>query len=196
MPVLAFENDTVIDGHLEPREVAAYIDRAVDDAARTAIEAHLAGCAECRVELVEASRAVATLPSRKAARIWVPAAAAAVLIAIVLPIGLRESGTHRESPVTATVAPVASAPVGRVDSATALVWSSVPHADRYRARIFDGDGVVIWEHETTDTVVAVPASAALRPSRPYFWRVYAQIGFDRTAASELTEFSVRTTRRQ
>ena len=188
------------DRHLDAAEIAAYLDRASGDA-RADIESHLALCAECRAELVEASRLVATLPRRRIAlaHVWIPgAAAAAVLMMLVWPRAIREPDAriaHREAPVTATIAPRALTPVGAIDSATALVWSSVPRRDRYRVRVFDARGTVIWERETTDTTANVPATAPLRVGEAYFWKVEAQTGFGRSAATELVEFSVRHARR-
>ena len=188
-----------VDRHLDPAEVAAFIDRAVDGDARRRIEAHLATCPDCRAELMDATRVVATLPRRRRLSVWMPraaaAAAAAIVIMAVWPRDARDPGLHREAPVTVTVAPRALSPVGAVDSAPTLRWSSVPHADRYRVRVFNADGTVLWERETNDTSVAIPDSIGVRSGRSYHWKVEAQTGFDRRAASELLEFSVRFPRR-
>lgn len=186
-----------MDGHLDPAEVAAYVDRVMERDARQRIEAHLASCAECREELVDATRIAATLPHQRRISMWVPAAAAAALMVMVVwPRAVREPALdHREAPVTVTVAPRALAPVGAVDSAPMLLWSSVPHADRYEVRVFAADGSVLWERETNDTSVAIPDSIGLRSRQSYHWKVEALTGFDRRAASELIEFSVRFPRR-
>lgn len=197
MSLQALESRVVIkrpDGHLDPAQMAAYIERTVDGDARQRIERHLASCDECRAELVDATHIVATLPNRRRRLpLWVPAvAAAAVVLMIVWPRESRHSlVAHREAPVTATVAPRAVMPVGPVDSVSVLAWSSVPQSDRYRVRVFDADGSVLWERETTDTTTGVPASVSLLPGRAYFWKVEAQTGFGRSAATELIEFSVR-----
>jgi hypothetical protein len=188
--------------HLRPEEIAAYIDGVATGDARARIESHLATCDDCRAEIVDASRIAATLPRARGMRrrVWIPAAAAAAVVLLaVWPRTVREPGvevTHRESPVTATIAPRAIEPVGTVDSAVALVWTSVPHTDRYRVRLFDARGTVIWERETTDTTINVPATTSLRPGQAYFWKIEAQAGFGRSAATELVEFSVRHARRQ
>ena len=185
-------------GHLDPSDVAAYIDRVVEPSTRHRIEAHLASCAECRDELVDATRILATLPRRHRVSAWIAAtAAAAIVFMLVLPRDTRDAGTeHREAPVTATVAPQAVSPVGFVDSAPTLRWTSVPHADRYQVRIFSAGGSVLWERETNDTTIAVPDSVGVRAGRAYYWKVEAQAGFDRRAASELIEFSVRFPQRR
>ena len=186
-----------MDGHLDPAEVAAYVDRVVEGDARHRIEAHLASCAECREELVDATRIAATLPHQSRISMWVPVAAAAALILMVVwPRAVREPPLeHREAPVTVTVAPRALSPVGAVDSAPMLLWSSVPHTDQYQVRVFSADGSVVWERETNDTSVAIPDSIGVRSGRSYHWKVEAHTGFDRRAASELIEFSVRFPRR-
>jgi hypothetical protein len=188
-----------LDGHLDPVEIAAFIDRVIDGDARRRVEAHLASCADCRAELMDATRVVATLPSRRARAMWIPGAAAAAAAAIVIlavwPRDVRDSEVHREAPVTTTVAPRGLSPVGAVDSAPTLRWSSVPHTDRYQVRVFGTDGAVLWERETTDTSVAMPDSIGVRSSHTYHWKVEAYTGFDRRAASELIEFSVRFPRR-
>lgn len=185
-----------LERHLEANEIAAYVDGAVAGVQRAAIQAHLAACADCRAEVAEVLPIVRTLPRapRLPRRVWIPAAAAAALALLWAgPRALREPTVpeHREETVTMTVAPRPLAPVGAVDSATALVWSSVHSADRYRARLFDSDGTVIWEHETGDTVAALPRSVALRARLPYYWKVEAHTGFDRWAASDLVEFVPR-----
>jgi hypothetical protein len=184
------------DRHLEADEIAAYVDGAAAGNARAAIQAHLAACAECRAEVAEVLPIVRTLPRTRPVwrQIWIPAAAAAALALLWAgPRALREPALdeHREEAVTMTASPRAVAPVGAVDSVTVLVWSSVPSADRYRARLFDSDGTVIWEHETGDTVAVLAGSVALRPRLSYYWKVEAHTGFDRWAGSDLTEFMVR-----
>ncbi len=184
------------DQHLQADEIAAFVDGTVTGDARTAIQAHLAACGECRAEVAEVSRIIRTLPNARGVswRIWVPAAAAAALVLLwVAPREVRGPITpeHREEAVTVTVAPRPTAPVGTVASVMGFIWSSVPNADRYRVRLFDAEGTVIWEHETGDTAVALAGSVTLRAQRSYYWKVEAHTGFDRWAASDLIEFLPR-----
>jgi hypothetical protein len=183
--------------HLRPDEVAAYADEGLPADVRAQLQAHMATCAECRAEVAD----VITIagPVRQIQRanrpVWIAAAAAAaVVLLLVWPRGgneLREP-QHREAPVTATVAPRAVAPIGTVDSAPVLVWSSVPYADNYRVRLFDREGSVIWERETADTVSSPPGALRLRAGASYYWRVEARTGFDRVVSSELIEFTLRS----
>ena len=184
------------DWHLEAHEIAAYVDHGVSGARRAAIETHLASCTTCRAELTEVTRILraAHTPGRVSRRLWIPAAAAAVLALLwVAPRAMREDAApvFREEAVTTTVAPRPISPLGTVRAVSGLVWSSVPHANGYRVRLFDGNGTTLWERETSDTVTSVSDSLALRPATPYFWRVDAQTGFDRWAASDLVEFSLQ-----
>lgn len=188
-------NHEALDRHPEPGEIAAYSDGALSAAARATLQAHLAVCVECRDEVVEVSRILRTVPATRRARrrVWIPAAAAAAaVLVLVWPRSAETPLTpvHREEAVTATVAPRPIAPTGTVDSASRLVWTSVPYADRYRVRLFDSNGTVLWEHETPDTSGVIPASVSVRGGIAYFWKVESLTGFDRRAASNLVEFVV------
>lgn len=190
-----------LDGHLEPDEIAAYVDRATSVEARASMEGHLFACAACRAEVAEVSRILRTTPHRGGVRrrTWVPAAAAAVLALLwVGPRAVRElqRSPHREEAVTTTVAPRPIMPIGSVPTASALTWSSVPFATTYRIRLFDADGNPLWEREVADTVAAIPDSIAVRSRISYYWRVEAQTGFDRWAASDLVAFRVQRADRQ
>lgn len=197
-----------VERHLEVDETAAYVDGGVTGAERARMEAHLAACADCRAEVADVHRIVRSggTSRGRATRVWIPAAAAAVLALMwAAPRALRQLGEpqHREEAVTMTVAPRPLIPVGSVDTVSALVWAAVPSANSYRVRVFDADGTLLWERETADTVAAVPDSILLTPQgfllvpqRSYYWRVEAQTGFDRWAASELTEFRLQRDRRR
>jgi hypothetical protein len=184
------------DRHLEPHEIAAYVDGGVSGDERAAIQTHLAGCAECRTEVVEVGRTLRTAPRprRMSSRLWIPAAAAAVFALLWLgPRTLRERGEPelREEAVTMTIAPRPITPAGTVDTVSAMVWASVPYANSYRVRLFDADGTVIWEREAPDTIAPISGSIALRADVPYYWRVEAHTGFERWAASDLVEFRLQ-----
>ncbi len=193
--------DAGFERHLDSNEIAAYVDGAVHGEERLSIEAHLAACTECRAEVAEVSRIVRTVPAarRLPSRLWIPAAAAAVLALLWLErpaLYERAEPELREEAVTMTVAPRPITPTGTVDTVSALVWSSVPYANSYRVRLFDSDGTVTWEREASDTIAAVPDSIALRADVPYYWRVEAHTGFDRWAASDLVEFRVQRENRR
>lgn len=187
------------DQHLEPHEVAAYVHGDARGEQRASIEGHLAACDECRAEVADVARIARTAPVSRPVtrRLWIPAAAAAALVLLwVGPRAFRQQvEEHRDDAVTMTVAPRAIAPIGPVDAANALIWSSVPYANIYRVRLFDQDGTLLWEREVADTTLPVPDSISLRPQQPYYWRVEAHTGFERWAASDLAEFRVQRGRR-
>jgi len=192
-----------LERHLQEDEVVAYVDGVLVGDERARVQEHLATCAECRAEIADVSRIVRALPSaRRAGRhIWIPAAtaaAAAVVLLLAWPPPSHDPvrPEHREEAVTTTVAPSPVMPLGRVDSAAVLVWTSVPYADRYRVRLFDSNGTVIWQAEMEDTVARVPNSARLMARLSYYWKVEAHTGFDRWAASDLVEFIPRHGRAQ
>ena len=180
--------------HLTSEDAAAYLDRAVSESERARIEAHLGGCDACREDVVGALR---LLRQRSANRRWlgglgIAAAAAAVLVLAIRPGGLDSppGSAYREPPITRAAAPTPITPRGAVLAVHRLAWSSVPLADRYRVRLFDAGGAVLWQTELQDTTAAAPRAVLLTPGLVYYWKVEARTGFDRWAASELTRFTI------
>jgi anti-sigma factor RsiW len=185
--------------HLESGQVAAYLDGGLSGTDRTRVEAHLAACDACRAELISVARVIRTVPVRRSRYVPVGLAAAAVIALLLLPrfqlpISDR-TAANREPMVTTAVAPVAVAPRGAAASASVLVWSSVPRADRYRVKLMDRNGSAVWQGETADTSVALPDTVPLVPGAPYFWQVEARTGWERWVASELQDFTITRTRR-
>jgi anti-sigma factor RsiW len=182
------------EGHLSAEDVAAYVDRGLAALARAGVEEHLAACAECRAEVVAVARLARGLPVPRRWTVLVPlAAAAAVLVLYFAPWqrSPEQAGSVlREPAVTTTVAPRPVAPLGAVAALPALLWTSVPHADRYRVTVFDSNGSVVWETQVADTVALLPHVIALRAGVPYFWKVAARTGWDRWVASDLTSFTL------
>jgi hypothetical protein len=177
--------------HLDVDAVASYVDGRLSPDERRRTEAHLAACAECRSEVADVGQVVSTQRASPRLRAWIPAAAAAALVlAFALPGVLRQPDpvVHRAAPTTDAGAPRPLSPIGSIDSLSRMIWSAVPSADRYRVRLFDPAGTVLWERETPDTLVAVPDSVAVRPGTPYYWKVEAHSGFDRWAPSDLVMF--------
>lgn len=182
--------------------LADFVDGRLSADERRRVVAHLLTCARCRALVNATARFVAetaaapTVLKRRWARWSIPLslAAAATLVLLLLPRGHDDGSTSalREPTVTSTIAPVPITPtpgasVARVDR---LVWSSVPGAERYRVRLYDGDGSVLWTVETADTSAALPDSVRLRPRVSYFWRVEAQAEWMRWAASDLVAFQI------
>ena len=189
---------------LEENAIADFVEGRLAPEARTPVVAHLLTCARCR-SLVRATGRLLADPAltpdvRRPWRRWsVPLglAAAAALVLAFWP----SSGDHRspppelrEPPLTSTLAPSPIAPRASVGQVDRLVWSSVPHAERYRVRLYDSAGSAVWTVETADTSVALPDSVGLTPRATYFWKVEAQTEWRRWAASDLVEFRVGSPR--
>jgi len=181
-------------GHLTVEDVAAYVDRGDAAEQRARVEAHLASCAECRSEVVTVARLARAFRNRRRWTVAAPLAAAAAVLLLVLAPWQRardlDGPVLRERAVTTTVAPRPLAPLGAVTVLGRLLWTSVPHADRYRVTVFDGGGSVVWETLTRDTLIAIPDTVALGVGVPYYWKVAARTSWDRWVVSDLTTFTL------
>ena len=192
---------------LDEMAIAALADGVAADDDRVAGMAHLVTCGSCRSQLAELlatlddAEIAAAMPRRSAPRrlrSLVTAAnlaglaAAAVLAFAIGPNRSRQELTApmRDETGALVVAPVAAAPVGVVSRAAVFRWSSVPGASRYRVRVFDAEGVVVWETQTSDTAVALPTAPRLQRGARYLWKVEARTDFDRWVGSALTEFQL------
>src|SRR5256714_6063912 len=176
-------------GHLESGRVAAYLDGALAPSDGTGVEAHLADCDACRMEVVDVARLVR---ARSNSRRWyLPAgavAAAAAVLLLLIP-GPGQDGLappdYREPVITTTVAPNAIAPRGAITAAGRLIWSSVPHADRYQAAVFARTGRVLWETQTSDTVSRVPGGLRFQAGASYHWQGKGRARWNRGGSSDL-----------
>lgn len=185
--------------------LADFVEGRLSAEARAPVVAHLLTCARCRSVVKETAQAVAdgigadTSPARRWRQWRVPAglAAAAALVVLFVLRGGEDSAIPglREPTMTSTVAPTPIVPRAAVSRVDRIVWSSVPHAERYSLRLYDGQGTVVWRTETTDTFAALPDSVRLQPRVSYFWRVEAQTGWRRSTASDLVEFQLVPARR-
>lgn len=185
--------------HLAASEIAACVDGTLAGDERARVHAHLAECADCRAEVVEVTHVVRTAPAvrRSTRRFWIPAAAAAAVVLLWVAPRMRHEPVkeiHRDQPTVSAAAPRPVAPVGRVESATTLVWSRVSDADRYRVTLFDTDGRVVYETQSADTLAALPRSIVLAPEETYLWKVEARTGWNRWEPSDLVEFTLGTAR--
>jgi hypothetical protein len=186
------------DKHPGPDALAAYLDRRLDDAARAEVEAHVAWCDECRIELREVS---AILRSggvkQRRSRAWIGpavAAAAAIVLLVAYPRGPSSENAapaHRDAPGIVDTSPVLTSPAPGAEGPEARVlrWSRVDRADRYRVTVFDPAGNVAWRTETQDTAVSLPDKANLVAGVSYMWRVDARVGVDRWVESKLESLS-------
>ena len=196
---------------LDEHTVAALADGALDAERRRRALAHVATCAHCRRAVASVAAALADGPitheidvveGRRRGRgpllrIAVPLAAAATVLLFLWSPGNERAPGHRGPPAPPpATTPVPRSPVGVVAVVHDLRWSRVAGADRYRVTVFDAAGSVLYAADVSDTLVAFPDSIALVPGASYLWKVDARTGFDRWAASELTEFRVAGLRRR
>lgn len=181
--------------HLQENQIVAYLGHELTGENLVQAELHLAQCAACRAEVIEATEILR--PSRRVR--WpilapVAAAAAAILLFVVWPqIGGTPTSPsqYRESPAAAAVVPTAIAPIGPAREVREFVWSRAVDADQYRLTLYDADGSVIWRETTADSLLPPPDSVPLRPGRQYLWKIEARVGWDVWESSELTEFRLQ-----
>jgi len=184
---------------LEESAIADFAEGRLDARARAPVVAHLVNCARCRSVVRAAGGAltdvaVTTEVARRPGRRWslpLGIAAAAAVALLLWPRGTDDTGVTpglREPADTGSLAPLPIAPRGPVERVDRLLWSSMPGVVRYRMRLYNEEGDLLWTAETADTLVMLPDSVGLSPRATYFWKVEAQIEWRRWAASDLVEF--------
>jgi len=119
-------------------------------------------------------------------------AAAVAFVLLLLPSGGDDGPSPglRGRTDTSTHALLLITPRGSVDHVDRLVWSSMPRIERYRLRLYDDQGDVLWSLETPDTVVMLPDSVRLSRRVTYFWKVEAQTEWRRWVTSDLVQFQL------
>lgn len=198
---------------LDALVIADFVEGRLDTDDRERVVDHLLSCARCRSVVSATSRLAAEalvtdqLPApRRRWLIPLGLAAAAALVFLVLPRGgdhgsppiLREPTDARNRPASkqgGIHAPLPIAPRDSVAQVDRLLWEGMPGVERYRVRLYNDEGDVLWTAETTDTVVMLPDSTALSPGATYFWKVEAQTEWRRWVASDLVGFRIGGTSR-
>jgi hypothetical protein len=184
--------------------LAAVAEGALTEAERRAVIPHLATCGRCRGTLAaitasladeQVRREIAGLDrsaARRLRRFMIPAAAAAVLLLVTLPVGDRRGVFHRAPAITSEATPVTEWPVGSVSAVDQLRWRAVDGADRYRITVLDAAGALVFESETAEQMVLLPDSVVLHAGRQYLWRVEARTTWNRWSESRVVQFSIST----
>lgn len=186
-------------GHLESREVAAYLDRALRPADRERVESHLADCPDCRREVIEVSR-IRHAPGRRLRwLIAVPAAAAAAAV-VILMLARSGEGPSPEGPIlrdggigSAARVVLVSPTTDRVvdPSVLTFTWRSAGEGVSYRLALTDATGDVVWTASASDTTARLPATVRLKSGSSYHWYVDALLTDGRSIASAVQRFTVQ-----
>jgi len=181
------------EGHLDPVALARFIDGSANRDQQALLEAHLAECRDCRAELIESRRILATSPRHPRWTRLVPIAAAAAVL-LVIWTGIlhrpRTESVTRDATLTATV-PTPVAPLGKVSRFDTLRWRAIPEVLRYRVTLFTSEGQASWQTTTSDTFATLPDTLSLAAATPYYWQVKAETGFGRWVESELVVFTIQ-----
>ena len=179
--------------HVSPNALAAYIDGTLDGPARAAMIHHLADCADCRSELLDARRVLRPARTRQVVGVAAGLAVAASLLVMVLPT---DRGGPTAEPLRAggdTGALLAHGPLGEVSgSPIALAWAPAGPGAAYRVALTTVDGTPVWRASTADTVVTLPDSVTLAPHTTYRWWADALLADGTTRTTGVREF--RTSR--
>lgn len=201
----AFERLAETPECLDELAIADFVEGHLGPEARAPVVDHLLTCAHCRSVVRSTGRLLtdpelsATVRPRPWRRWALPlslAAAAAVLL-LVWPRA-EETGVPPATRGTTSgpaIPPVPIAPRASVARVDRFVWSRLPRVDRYRLRLYDAEGNVLWTVETADTSVALPGDVRLSSGVTYFWKVEAQVGWQRWVASDLVGFELGSERR-
>lgn len=182
---------------------------------REAVTAHVSGCERCLEQvgaLVRLARDEAPLlpdslrrrVERAAPRRWQPAVAMAA--AVCLSVGgwfylqrpeiapgqsasdlrdaVRSADAAGETPVVRHPSPDQRVPAGSL----AVEWQPVAQAVAYRVRVLKDDGQLLWEGESRDPGLVVPAAAGLPVGVPLYVTVTALLPDARTTRAPSTRF--------
>jgi hypothetical protein len=187
---------------LEEDAVAGFVEGRLTPEQRAPVITHLLICARCRSTVAATGRLLAEEAVTKAiaggaAPRWkhwslsLGLAAAAAIVLLVWPRGaavVEPVPGLRDSVIAGAPSPIAIAPRGSASGTDRFVWSSVPEVDRYRLRLYNEAGALVWTAEGPDTAVSLPDSVRLSTPATYFWKVEAQTEWQRWAGSDLVEF--------
>jgi hypothetical protein len=191
--------------HVTSEELAAYLDRRLDAISSAALERHLADCADCRADLVDARSLLQSTAASPAllrtarpprARIWV--AAAAVLIIAILPLAQRAMQPRDSTPTVRTTRmarngiDVLAPREHSVEAATIVfAWRPVEGASTYRLTVTDSSGTPLFTTATTDTSAAPPAGTVFRRGSAYLWYVDGLTTDGQTMSSGVRSFTTQ-----
>jgi anti-sigma factor RsiW len=166
-------------------ELAAYVDRRLGPADRERVEGHLAGCADCRREVLEVRGLLrhAARPRRLLLGAGLLAAAAALLL-MVRPANLDPVRDGGSTPALTAYGPTGDAALASLR----FVWGAAPDVATYRLTVSGTDGAAVWSGSVADTATALPDSVILRADRRYFWVADALLHDGSTRSTGMHQF--------
>lgn len=141
-----------------PETLQAVAGTPTGDASQLAVLEHVATCAPCRRDFDLLRTAEAAAPATARAAViprWVPALAAAAVIAVVSVVATRSGddlvrGAPNGRPTVQLLSP------SRAETGLQLQWHGVAQAVIYRVEVTDHEGNLAFSTETADTVVLAP----------------------------------------
>lgn len=194
------------DGHLTTAEVSAYLGTRMHDTDRRRLEAHLADCDECRIEVLEVRSILQSAPRRSRSRrpllgVLGVAAAATILISVPWRVSPRSdpdadtlslaeravlSDVGRDS--VDVVTPRSDANVPR--NTLTVAWRRGADDTQFTVTLMNTRGDVLWTARTRDSTIMVPDSISLAPGTAYVVYVDALRADGTSARSGPRSFSV------
>ena len=117
-----------VNGHVTDTEIAAYLDRTLTASERDRVEDHLAGCPDCRQQVLETKDVLQRVHRPRSLLIGGAVAAAAVVVFLVARPGPGTTDQHALMRSDGAAAPlVAYGPLGTTsDVGVKFVWSAAP----------------------------------------------------------------------
>lgn len=180
--------------HLNELKIASYLDRGLSDVDRTSVEDHLVDCSECRRNVAEAERFLASF--RRSRRTVVLStfggliAVAAAALFVVRPQLARENpvGSRITRDATEAIGLAVYEPLGRIAAyPVQFIWASAPGAITYRITLSTADGTTLWSANVTDTTATLPRRVTLQPGGNYVWFADAIFGDGSTRSTGLRQ---------
>ena len=157
-----------------------------------AFEEHYFGCDRCFAAVQRGNEIRAAMSAaadtgvvplgspRRRLSPWQPALVAAAVV--VIAVGIRQASSRKTVPDTIGdpvpidasrgTAPQLALRSHATSTALAAAWSPLTSAHSYRVRLLGADGSLLFERETTDTVVVL-ARDLVRNEPPVYWEVLA-----------------------
>jgi hypothetical protein len=197
-PKPSLSDESMTAHHLPAEDLAAYLSRGRDARAFQRVQAHLADCAECRLEAAHIARVLRAEARSRLLR-WTGggvATAAAVLMLAVWAGGHRpapDAGITRGS-AGSPIEIAAIAPLGEVSLAAhevAFAWRPVAGAIEYRVTLSNATGSMLWRRATTDTTLVLPLEVSLARGVQYYWYVDALVANGGSVTSGAREFHLQ-----